>query len=85
MDSAMITAIATIIGALISGVVSLLVSTHQHDKAMALVEYRLGELEEKVDKHNNLVERVTITERDLKTAFVRIDESRQEIKDLKDK
>lgn len=83
MDSAMITAIATIIGALISGVVSLLVSTHQHDKAMALVEYRIGELEEKMDKHNNLVERTAVIERDLKTAFNRIDETKQEVKELR--
>ena len=83
MNSAMITAIATIIGALISGVVSLLVSTRQHDKAMALVEYRLGELEEKVDKHNNLVERVAIVERDLKTAFIRIDENKADIKSIR--
>lgn len=83
MNTAMITAVATIIGALISGVVSLIVSSHQHDKAMALVEYRLGELEEKVDKHNNLVERVTINERDLKTAFVRIDELKTDVKAIK--
>lgn len=83
MNSAMITAIATIIGALISGVVSLLVSSHQHDKAMALVEYRIGELEEKMDKHNNLVERTAVIERDLKTAFNRIDETKQEVKELR--
>lgn len=83
MDPAMITAIATIIGALISGVVSLLVSTHQHDKAMALVEYRIGELEQKMDKHNNLVERTAVIERDLKTAFNRIDETKQEVRDLR--
>lgn len=83
MNPAMITAIATIIGALISGVVSLLVSTHQNDKAMALVEYRLGELEQKMDKHNNLVERTAVIERDLKTAFNKIDENRQEVRDLR--
>ena len=58
MSTALITAIATIIGALISGIVSLIVSSHQHDKSMALIEYRLEQLENKVDKHNNLVERV---------------------------
>ena len=55
MSTALITAIATIIGALISGIVSLIVSSHQHDKSMALIEYRLEQLENKVDKHNNLV------------------------------
>ena len=83
MNSAMITAVATIIGALISGVVSLIVSSHQHDKAMALVEYRIGELEQKMDKHNNLVERTAVIERDLKTAFNRIDETKQEVRDLR--
>ena len=83
MNPAMITAVATIIGALISGVVSLIVSSHQHDKAMALVEYRIGELEQKMDKHNNLVERTAVIERDLKTAFNRIDETKQEVRDLR--
>lgn len=58
MTPAMVTALGTIVGALISGIVSLIVSTRQHSKSMALVEYRLGQLEEKVDKHNNVVERL---------------------------
>lgn len=58
MTPAAITALGTIVGALISGLVSLIVSTRQHSKSMALVEYRLGQLEEKVDKHNNVVERL---------------------------
>lgn len=58
MTPAAITALGTIVGALISGIVSLIVSTRQHSKSMALVEYRLGQLEEKVDKHNNVVERL---------------------------
>lgn len=62
MNTALITAIGTIVGAMISGVVSLIVSSHQHNKSMALIEYRLGELERKVDKHNNLVERMYAVE-----------------------
>ena len=62
MSTALITAIGTVVGALISGVVSLIVSSHQHNKSMALIEYRLDELEHKVDKHNNLVERMYIVE-----------------------
>ena len=76
-------AIATIIGALISGIVSLIVSSHQHSKSMAVIEYRIQELEKKMDKHNNLIERMAIVERDLKTAFNRIDETRAEIKEAK--
>lgn len=58
MTPAVLTTIGTIIGALISGIVSLLVASRQHSKSMALIEYRLGQLEEKVDKHNNVVERL---------------------------
>ena len=43
-----------------------------------MVNFRLDALEEKVSKHNNLVERTAILERDLKTAFRLIDEAREE-------
>lgn len=62
MVTATIGAISTIIGAIISGLVALKVSNKQHDKTIALIEYRLGELEEKMDKHNNAVERLTVLE-----------------------
>jgi len=62
MSTALITAIGTIVGAVISGLVAIVVSQIQHDKTMALVEYRLGQLEEKVDQHNNLVERMYAVE-----------------------
>ena len=62
MSTAVITAIGTIVGAVISGLVAVVVSQIQHDKTMALVEYRLGQLEEKVDQHNNLVERMYAVE-----------------------
>ncbi|SHJ58823.1 hypothetical protein [Thermoclostridium caenicola] len=38
--------------------------------------YRIEQLEKKVDKHNNLVERMAIVERDIKTAFRLLDERR---------
>lgn len=62
MVTATIGAISTIVGAIISGLVALEVSNRQHDKTIALIEYRLGELEEKMDKHNNAVERLTVLE-----------------------
>ncbi len=68
MSAAAATLIGTIAGALISGAVSLIVASKQHDKSMALIEYRLKELEAKVDKHNNLVERMTIVETKLAVA-----------------
>ena len=51
-----------IVGALISGSVSLVVciitQTAQNKVTRALLEYRLTELEKKVDRHNNLVDRM---------------------------
>jgi hypothetical protein len=60
--SDIIAMIPTIISSLISGAVALIVASKQHDKTAALMEYRLKELEEKVDKHNNLVERMYVVE-----------------------
>lgn len=57
---------AALLGTIFSGLVSLLVASVQHSKSMALMEYRLKELEAKVDKHNNLVERMYIVETKLK-------------------
>ena len=65
--------IVQLAGYVISGIVALLVAGRQHktsmaevqakhNEQMALIEYRLKELEEKVDKHNNLVERMYVVE-----------------------
>ena len=62
VSPAAVTALGTIVGALISGIISLIVASKQHNKSMALIEYRLKELEDKVDKHNNVIERLYIAE-----------------------
>ena len=74
MFTAIIAGAATVIGAIISGIVALIVSEKQHDKTIALVEYRLTQLETKVDKHNNLVERMTLAEEKIKVANHRIED-----------
>ena len=76
---------STIISAIISGVVALVVcvinSNANHRKTIAEIEkmndlqqYRIGELEKKVDKHNNLMERTFRLEEKMKTANHRIDD-----------
>ena len=47
--------------------------------ANRLTTYRIEELEKKVDKHNNLVERVALLENDEHTQWVRIDEMKEQI------
>ena len=51
-----------LLGYIIRGVVALVVASVQHSKVSALIQYRLEQLEKKVDKHNNVVERLTILE-----------------------
>lgn len=63
MTPAVITAISTIIGAVISGIVSLIVSSIQHNKTIAVIEVKVDELQKRVDKHNNTIERVYELER----------------------
>lgn len=70
-----------IIVALITGVFSFLGVYFSNRKSAALVEYRLQQLEEKVQQHNNLVERMyeaedrlNIQDEKLKVANHRIDD-----------
>lgn len=52
----------SIIVALVTGVLALAGTYAANRKAAALMEYRLEQLEKKVDKHNNLVERMYAVE-----------------------
>lgn len=47
-------------------------------EANKMVNFRLDVLEAKVEKHNHMVERMAVAERDLKTAFRLIDEIKEE-------
>ena len=52
-----------------------------------LVNYRLEQLEKKVDKYvekeDDLIKELAVTKRDLETAFIRIDELRDEVHKIK--
>ena len=47
--------------------------------ASRLTNYRLEQLEKKVAKHNNLVERMACAEESVKSAHRRIDEIKEEV------
>lgn len=51
--------------------------------ATRLTTYRIDQLEKKVDKHNDVVERVAIIEKDGATQWKRIDELRADVEALK--
>lgn len=74
--------IATIISALISGIVALVVSVFQNSKSMALVEYKIEELKKAVEKEVSLDREVGTIKRDLKTCFSKYDELKKEMQDL---
>lgn len=70
-----------IISSLITGILALLGVYAANRKAAALMEYRLQQLEEKVNKHNNLIERMyaveektTVLDEKLKVANHRIED-----------
>ena len=54
----MSTGMATILGAIIGAVASIIVCIINNNKQNALMRYRLDELEKKVDKQNELTERI---------------------------
>lgn len=62
----MIEIITAIAGPLISGLIALYVSTTQNDKTVALIQYRLEQLEAKVDAHNHLNDRLIKLETEVK-------------------
>lgn len=69
-----------IIGALISGGVSLAVciitQSAQNKVTRALIEYRLTELEKKVGQHNNLVDRMYKAEENIAVLMTHMDDSK---------
>lgn len=64
----------TIIVAVISCIGTALGSMYGIRKSTSLVEYRLAQLEEKVDKHNNVIERTFQLEKDTAVLSQRIDD-----------
>ena len=68
--------------ALITGGLALLGNAFISASANSKTIYRIDLLEKKVEKHNNIVERTAINEREIKTVFKCVDELNDEIKEL---
>lgn len=71
----------TIISACISAGVALIVCIIQQNRTLALLDYKISQLQKHVDKHNNLIERTykleqesAIHEEQIKVANHRIDD-----------
>ena len=72
MSSEVIVGLLSLCGTLIGSVAGIM-------RANRLTVYRIEQLEKKVEKHNNLIERMTAVEESLDSAHKRIDEIHGEI------
>ena len=67
MQPEMVVAVCSMIGTLVGSLGGIMT-------ANKLTNYRIEQLEDKVKKHNNLIERMAIVEQSAKSAHHRIDE-----------
>ena len=51
--------------------------------ANKLTNFRIETLEKKVDKHNEVIERVTLIEHDNETQWTRLDELHEDLEEIK--
>lgn len=80
MSDAIVVALITGAVSLIGSLVSMLVSAQKAKQTSALTLYRIDQLEQKVNKHNNLIDRMykreqhdEVTDEQIKVANYRID------------
>ena len=69
-----------VVVAVVTGAFASLVSLVSVILSSRLTLYRIQQLEKKVEKHNNVVERTALLERDQKTLWKRFDELKGERK-----
>lgn len=67
MEPEIVVAICSLIGTLVGSLAGIMTANR-------LTNYRIEQLEEKVKKHNNLVERMAVVEQSAKSAHHRLDE-----------
>lgn len=72
--------ISNIIVGILALIGSLVGCYFSNSKTMAVTQERLRQLDEKVEKHNQVIERTYKLESDVRTAFVEIDELKERLK-----
>lgn len=75
--------IIAIIGGVLTAIPTVLTTLSSNKKTTALLEYRLSQLEEKVNKHNNVIERTYKLERNESVIEERLKVVEREIKEIK--
>lgn len=81
MSNEVLTALLALVGTIVGSGSGILISNK-------LVNYRIEQLEKKVDKYaekdDEVIKTQAVMKRDLETAFLRIDELRDEVKKIKE-
>lgn len=77
---AIITALSLIAVQVIISLKQQRIADIKHDYVIEEIKKDIKRLETKQDKHNNLIERMAVAERDLKTAFNFISELKEEVR-----
>ena len=67
-----------LISGLCVGVPSVIATMFSNNKSNALMNFRIDELTKKVEKHNNVVERMALQERETKAIWKKIDKLENE-------
>lgn len=75
----------TILSAVITAVVSAVSVYVSLNSRIAVIETKIDTLSKRVEKHNNMVERTYILERDVKTLFNQLSEIKNDIQALEHK
>lgn len=78
---ACIPAIASIVCQIIIGRNTRAKTVNQNTESINMINYRLDKLDAKVTKHNNYIERLTIAEQSLKSAWHQIDDIKDELRE----
>ena len=76
MEATILVAVLSLCGTLIGSIAGILT-------ANKLTNYRIGELEKKVERHNEVVERVALLQKDNDTQWKRIDDLRADLEQIK--
>ena len=66
--------IIALIGGVCTAIPSLIATIIINNKSTAVMQYKIDDLTKKVEKHNNVVERMAVAENSIKSAHHRIDD-----------
>ena len=66
--------IVALIGGICTAIPSLIATVVINNKSIAVMHYKIEDLTKKVEKHNNVVERMAVAENSIKSAHRRIDD-----------